>query len=204
MSRRRTRARQQSLLDEVARIVIAEGLNDYRRAKRKALRHLGLGAGHPLPSDEEVEAAVRARQDLFDEDRRRLLAAQRRVALAAMELFVDYHPHLVGPVLAGTAGEHDPVTLHLFADAPEEVEWFLHDRGIPFDLEERRLRLGKRGVVRLPMLVFVAGETLIQVVVLPTLALRQPPSLPHGDGRPLPRANLARLRRLLEDDQAGG
>jgi len=205
MSRRRTQGLQRRLVEEAARIVVEEGLNDYQRAKRKARRHLGLGADHPLPTHEDVEAAVLAHQRLFQgEAQRASLARQRRTAVAAMEMLAEFQPRLVGPVLSGAAAGHEAVTLHLFADTPETVEWFLHDRAIPFDLEERSLQWGKRGVERFPALCFVAGETPVELVVLPLGALRQPPS-PPGEARPLPRAGIARVRALLAEDapQAG-
>ncbi len=199
MSQRRSEDTLTRLLDEAARIVIEEGVNDYRRAKRKAARHLGLEDGYPLPPDEAVEAAVLAHRRVFPDAQRLSLRRQREVALGAMTLLESFQPRLVGPVLTGAAGAHEAVTLHLFTDSPEEVEWFLHDRAIPFEVEERRLSLGKRGVARLPVLCFMAGETPLELVVLPSQALRQPPSRP-GDTRPLPRLGLKGLRALLAEE----
>ena len=61
----RTRA---SICDTAARLIAEDGIGDYTQAKRKALRQLGLPDSTPMPSNAEIEAAVREWQAVFQDD----------------------------------------------------------------------------------------------------------------------------------------
>ncbi len=117
-----------------ARLMAEEGVNDFGLAKRKAVRQLGLPGNTPLPDNAEVEVALRAYQDLYQEEehpaRIRLL---RLIALETMELLRDFHPYLTGPVLEGTAGRYAGIDIMLFAESAKEVEIYLLNRGILFE-----------------------------------------------------------------------
>ena len=56
---------QQALIEEAARILVDQGLVDYRAAKEKAAARLGLDSQFPLPSNLQVHDAVVAYQRLF-------------------------------------------------------------------------------------------------------------------------------------------
>lgn len=122
-----------------ARMIAEDGV-DYATAKRKAAR-LVLGnnkvRGDVLPDNAQVEEEVRLYNALFFSDTQpaRLLHL-RQLAVRVMEELADFRPHLTGAALNGTAGEHSDVHLQLFADSPKEVEIFLMDRGIDFDVSE--------------------------------------------------------------------
>ena len=138
------RARQ-VLAQESARIIVEQGIEDYRLAKIKAAERLGLTDRGSLPGNREIEQAVAEYRMLFQgEDHENLLTTLRRVALSAMEFLSAYSPRLVGPVLAGTAGEHSVVNLHLFADSAEQVAFELHRAGIEYRPFERRYK-SRRG-----------------------------------------------------------
>ena len=68
MPRKRTngdeRARQM-LAQEAARIIVDQGIRDYRLAKIKAAERLGLGTRGSLPRNAEVERAVGEHLQLF-------------------------------------------------------------------------------------------------------------------------------------------
>ncbi|MCC7410794.1 MAG: hypothetical protein IT495_04065 [Gammaproteobacteria bacterium] len=180
-----------------ARLIAEEGVTSYRVARDKALRRLGIERGRDLPTPREIEAALVEHQRLFagaaHADR---VAALRRQAAEAMRVLADFSPRLVGRVLAGTAGEHARVTLHLFTDTAEEVGLFLFERAIPHRLGERRYRFGERDLRVYPTCSFLAGDTEVELVVFPAVELRQAPPSPL-DGRPMPRASLAEVESLL-------
>jgi hypothetical protein len=186
------------IAEEAARLVLDEGLEDFGLAKRKAAEHLGLGATRNLPRNVEVEAAVLERQSLFQtEEERAHVAYLRATALEAMRLFADYSPRLVGSALKGTAHAVQRITLHLFANAVEEVCFLLMDRRIPYDLGSRRLRFGGEPQ-ELPSVSFVADDVEIEAVVFSVDGIRQAPLSPV-DGRPMRRASLQDVEALLRE-----
>lgn len=119
-----------------ARLIAEEGL-DYARAKRKAALDLyGPGTRCSLPDNESVERELRRYLTTFEADALHdRLAALRSLALALMARLEHFEPHLVGAVLNGTATAHSDIHLHLFTDSAKEVELFLLDAGIAFDVD---------------------------------------------------------------------
>ena len=90
---------------EAARIIVEQGIRDYRVAKTKAAERLGVSTRGALPGNTEIEQAVSEHLLLFGGDAHAsLLRALREAALSAMRLLEPFSPRLVGPVLAGTAG----------------------------------------------------------------------------------------------------
>ncbi len=186
-----------SLIREAARIMAEEGVADYFFAKRKAAERLGAPDTRNLPGNREIQDALVEYQQVFgDAEREASLLALRRQAVEAMEFFSRFRPRLVGSVLAGTADAGSDVQLHLFADTPEAVALFLMERGIPYESGERRLRFGRDVWVTRPLFRFIAGETVVELVVFDEIGLREAPrSEVHG--RPMERASLAAVRELI-------
>jgi hypothetical protein len=140
-----------------ARLIAEDGL-DYAAAKRKAAVALGLERNRQaLPDNDLVESEVRRYLHTFeaDEHRQRLLALRRK-ALSLMQAMSRFDPHLVGAVLSGAATRHSDIHLHLFTDNPKEVEMFLLDRSIRFDVDEGQTRVG--GAVEVVQFVSVDRE----------------------------------------------
>lgn len=126
-----------------ARLIAEDGIADFALAKRKAARQLGAPDSQSVPNNREIETALKAHQKLFDADGHGVrLHAMREEALAVMETFADFHPHLSGSVLSGTAGRYASIELTLFTDSEKELELFLLNRSIPFEAAERRVNVG--------------------------------------------------------------
>ncbi len=120
--------------------MIAEDGADYSTAKRKAAKQILGGAksnGDFLPDNEQIEQEVRLYNELFltDSQPNRLLHL-RKLALRLMEDLAHFQPFLTGAVLNGTAGEHSDIYLQLFASSPKDVEIFLLNKNINFDVSE--------------------------------------------------------------------
>lgn len=178
------------------------GVGDFGLAKRKAAERYGVTEGSMLPKNVEIEAALAEYQRLFGGDSHvESLTAQRRAALAAMQLLAEFQPRLVGPVLAGTATEHASVQLHVFADSPEAVSFHLMDHGIGYEVTARRVRMSADRVLSQPVLCFEMDDHAIDAMVFPGDGIRQAPVSPV-DGRPMRRADLAQVEELLGRDQA--
>ena len=188
----------QSIAIEAARIMSEEHLTDFYKAKHKAAARLGAADTRNLPRNDEIERALVEYQRLFRADSQPAkLKALREIALHAMHLLARFKPRLVGAVLRGTADEHSEITLHVYADTPEEPALFLMEQHIPYQHVDKRLSLASGESATYPAYRFLAEETPLLLVVLPPIAARQA-FKSEVDGRPLQRANAEELRVLLE------
>jgi len=182
---------------EAARLMSESGLRDFRQAKLKAAERLGIFDEVSLPKNSEIEDALREHQRLFiGAHQTQTLRRLREVAREAMRFFARFEPRLVGAVLEGTADEHSAVCLHAYSDQPRDVEAFLHERGIPFEQQTRRLRLDRETARDFPVLLFSADDTAIDLTLVPYDLLRQAP-LDRINEKPMQRASLVALDALI-------
>ena len=115
--------------------MVDEGL-EYGLAKRRALKQLGLPARTALPSNEQVEDAVREHLALFCADTQPLeLQALRRLALLWMERLAQFRPYVGGAVWRGTATRLTDVYLQLFCDDSKSAEIALIDKGVDYEVQ---------------------------------------------------------------------
>lgn len=120
--------------------MIAEDGADYGTAKRKAIKQILGNAkvkGEILPDNAEIEEEVRIYNELFfgDTQPARLLHL-RKLALQMMQELASFNPYLTGAVLNGTAGEHSDIHLQLFAESAKDVEIFLLNKNVDFEVSE--------------------------------------------------------------------
>ena len=186
----------QKIVLEAARIMAEDGVRDYQSAKRKAAHRLNLPEDKNWPGNAEIEAALKQHLELFQKDSREVVHGLRADALEAMTLLRDFSPKLVGEVLSGAITRFPEVQLHLAAPAPEDLGLFLDGHGIPYVMEERRLRYNDARTVLVPVFRFVAGETKFALYVLSPEAIRELPVSPI-DGRPMHRASIREVEELL-------
>lgn len=199
-SRRNNRVRQE-VAAEAARIMATEGQRSFLAAKQKAARRMGLSPRISLPSNTEVEQALRQWQGLYGGDSHvSNLQELRQEALSAMQFLEPFRPRLVGPVLEGTADEHSRISLHVFVDDPDAVVRFLLDRSIPFEQETRRIRWHDGSHRDLEIVVLEAGGQAVELILMiGREALQAPPS--PVDGRAQRRMGPAELEKLLADQE---
>ncbi len=183
---------------EAARLVAEQGLRDFHLAKVKAANNLGLGESAPLPRNSEIEDALREHQRLFQSDSQpRQLARLRDAAIEAMDFLSTFEPRLVGAVLEGTADAYSAVCLHLFSDNPDEVAVFLGNHRIAFEQQERSLKMSAESTRVIPVFVFSAGDTTLDLSVFPLDGLRQAP-LDRISERPMQRAARNAVTNLIQ------
>jgi hypothetical protein len=193
------RARQM-LAQEAARLIVDQGIRDYRVAKTKAADRLGMGKRGSLPGNSEIEHAVNEHLLLFGgESHADHLREMREAAVSAMQLLEEFTPRLVGPVLSGIADENSAINLHVFADSPEAIATFLADRAISCRLYERRLK-SRRGRNVSPDTYagfeFKHDGEPIEATVFAIDGIRQAPISPI-DRKPIKRADLKAVKALL-------
>lgn len=189
--------------EQAARLLLAGEARDVSSARLKALKQWPQLDREHHPDHADIEQALAQRRRLFQSPgSRNVLGRKRRAALEAMRALQDYTPRLSGPVLDGTAVDSSPVELHLFADRGEDVSMTLTDQGIPHDLRDLALltRDGRR--LRVPVYLFEAGEDAFELLVFPYEEQRRPAPLDPAAGRPMARADLAAVQRLLESVSA--
>ncbi len=185
---------------EAARIIVDQGVRDYRLAKQKAVERLGVNGRGALPGNSEVEAAIADHLQIFGgEEHADMLRMMRTTALSAMELLADFSPRLVGPVLAGTADENSAVNLHIFTDSPEMVAMQIGDMGLRFKPYERRLKSRRGQVETYAGFEFRHQHESIQATVFPVDGIRQAPMSPI-DGKPMKRADVDAVQSLVQHD----
>ncbi|MDO9365027.1 MAG: hypothetical protein Q7T58_01590 [Methylotenera sp.] len=148
MSKENLQHLRQLVAQQAARMMAEDGISDFAYAKKKAGRQLGAIDNSILPSNAEVEEELKLYNALFLSDEQpENLRELRKKALFTMQLLEKFNPHLTGAVLDGTAGLLSETHIHLFADSIKEVEMFLLNQQIPFDVNEKSYRIlndGKR------------------------------------------------------------
>ncbi len=148
MAKENSQHLRQLIAQQAARMMAEDGVSDYAYAKKKAGRQLGVLENSILPSNAEIEEELKLYNMLFlSEEQPENLRDLRVNALFTMELLARFNPHLTGAVLDGTAGMLAETHIHLFADSVKDVEMFLLNQQIPFDVNEKSYRImndGKR------------------------------------------------------------
>lgn len=182
-----------------ARLVVEEGL-EYGPAKRRALKQLGAPARAELPSNDDLEDAVREYIELFCADTQPVeLQALRELALTWMERLAEFRPHLAGAVWHGTATRLSDIYLQLFCDDSKSAEIALIDHRI--DYEARTIQ-GFQGdsveALSLSSLCKPLNEMVgVHLMVHDHDDLRGALK-PDSKGR-VPRGDLAAVRRLVQE-----
>ena len=186
-----------TLAQEAARIIVDQGIQDYRIAKTKAAERLGMTARGSLPGNSEIEHAVSEHLQLFGrESHLDLLRVLREAAVSAMELLATFTPRLVGPVLHGTAAANSPVNLHVFSDSTELVAQTLQDSSVQYRIYERRIRTRRDRAESFSGFRFMCDNSSIEATVFPVIGMRQAPISPVN-GKPMQRADRQTVLELL-------
>jgi hypothetical protein len=193
------RARQM-LAQEAARIIVEQGVQDYRVAKTKAADRLGMAERGSLPGNGEIEAAVSEHLQIFGRERHfDLLQSLRHAALLAMDILAPFSPRLVGPVLHGTASASSVINLHVFSDTPELIAMRLDESRLSYKPYERRLKSRRDQLKTYAGFRFLQDDSSVEATVFPVDGMRQAP-ISSVDGRPMVRADKRAVLRLLGSD----
>ena len=187
----------QRIAYEAARLMAEEAIADHDQARRKAAARVGVPNTRLWPSNAEVQEALVQQQRLFQPAQPQALRILRERALEAMRAFARFRPRLVGPVLDGTADRTTRVTLQVFADTPDDVLHALLEQRIPWQERERQVRYAGGAKKAHPAFRFVAGGVAVELLVLPSLAQRNPPLSPLTE-RPERGAGIGQLEALLD------
>jgi hypothetical protein len=173
-----------------------DGIEDFGLAKRKAARQVGLSDTRQLPTNEEIEEALRLHRTLYEVNHDEHLASLRGCAVEIMDELASFNPRLTGSVLSGTAGPYADINLHLYTDDEKAVELRLIDTGRGYRTGQTRLYAGNEARL-VPSFTFEEDGVQIELLVLPAIDVRVPVKT-SIDGRPIERAKTSAVRGLLE------
>ncbi len=179
-----------------ARLMAEDGIEDYATAKRKAARQTGVPDTRQLPTNDEVDEALRMYQALYQSvEHPERLRALREQAVEAMNAFSRFNPYLTGSVLSGSAGKYADINLQLYTDSPKAVELFLIGQRIPY--RPGQIRLYIAGEARtVPIFTMEQSGTEVQLVVLDADDVRAAVKT-TPEGKPMERAKLSAVEALL-------
>lgn len=182
-----------------ARIMVADGVEDYFTAKRKAARQAGVPDTRQLPTNEEVDEALRVYQTLYvGETHHQRLRELREHALIVMQDLERFNPYLTGSVLSGNAGKYADIDLHLYTDGAKAVDVYLLDNDIPYRAGQVRLYVGSQ-LSTVPTYTLDDDGIEVQITVLCLDDLRHPVRT-TAEGKPIERARSAAVEALLSAD----
>ena len=120
-----------------AEVIMEEGITDYLFAKKKAAKYLGLLPSENLPSNQEIDDALKEYQNIFQEQvDSEIISKIKKEALNTMILFEDFNPHLTGQLLEGLIPKFPKIQINLFTDDIKEVEYTLLNNNIAFDIKD--------------------------------------------------------------------
>lgn len=186
-------------ITQLAARLIAEGIvTDFGDAKREAAARLGHAGRVPLPSNSELEAAVKSYLALFGgEEHAQLLAAMRESALALMRELADFEPRLTGAVASGLATEESDIVIQLHTDDEKSLEFMLMNQDIDFEAGTHRPHFRDWEGGDIPQLTFEWDGWPVRVLVYPLSLLRR--NLKGNDGRTIARLDIRALEALIAE-----
>ena len=182
-----------------ARLMAEDGIEDYAQAKRKAARQAGTPETRDLPTNDEIDLALKTYREIYHGgEQRDRLRALRGIAVRAMRELAQFNPYLTGSVLNGNAGKYADINLQVFTDNVKAVEHHLIDRGIPYRSAQARLYLGDEPLTA-PVYTVSDEDVEIEITVLTPRELRGAVRT-SPEGRPIERAKLQAVEEMLARD----
>ena len=180
---------------QAARLLAEDGITDFGAAKRKAARQLGCTESRNLPTNQEIEDALRRYQALYHaEAHRDRLKVLLCLARDCMHAFARFRPQLAGGLVTGNVGKNSGIQVLLYADSSKDVEMYLMNERLRFAQRETKLFVGG-ALCRLPAFAIEADEADVEFSVL---AIEHEKLSPRAaDGRSLPRATLGAVEALI-------
>ena len=122
-----------------ARLIAEEGILSVSLALQKAARQMGVTERACLPTELEVQSALKIQQALFHADSQpQECTSLRRTAVEVMRWLNGYSPRLVGSVLDGSANRFSQIQLEMVSDDAKQFEMFLLNADVQFEIRNCR------------------------------------------------------------------
>jgi hypothetical protein len=143
------------IANRAAEIIMEEGITDYQFAKRKAAKYLDYQSSDFLPSNDEIDSALKEYQKIYQADIDVSLIDKIKIeAIRVMELFKNFNPHLVGQLIDGLIPKYPVLQINLYTDNMKEIEYLLLNNKIEFDLKDKNIsekRTKKKSLRSIPI-----------------------------------------------------
>jgi hypothetical protein len=185
---------------EAARLMYGRQESEYYRAKLKAARRLcgGWVKPHDLPTNSEIRDQVQTFARLHEGDQRTKNLREMRIeALRLMRILRVFRPRLIGSTLTGHVRQGSDIDLHLFSDSLEAVTGSLDEEGMEYEVERKRVR--KHGDERIFTHVHIPDRFPFELTIYAS-NLSSFPFTSSITGKPIERASIAELEKLLETE----
>lgn len=199
-----TRADQgrQHLAYEIARLMWEYRIEDFRLAKDKAIRQLGLRQAD-LPDNREIARELTAYSALFAPEQARKQSTERiKVAWQLLTSLAAYQPRMTGLEAQAVDTPGAALQIHIFSDHPEQFDLELQSRGLDYELIDKRYRFGTDDYDTRPCYVFEVDGVTVRVTVFATSARSRIP-LSAVDGKPMKRYSLRELEVMAKYSESG-
>ena len=143
------------IANRAAEIIMEEGITDYHFAKKKASKYLGYQSSDFLPSNDEIDNALKEYQKIYQADIDASLVDKiKSEALMIMQLFKNFNPHLVGQLIDGLIPKYPVLQINLYTDNMKEIEYLLLNNNIEFNLKNKNIsekRTKKKSLRNIPI-----------------------------------------------------
>ncbi len=169
------------LIADVAKRVVEDRL-ELPTALRQVAQELGIRLKPGQPDAATMRAAIQDYRELFRPEQAKQLHENRRMAIEAMRQFDAFQPRLIGSLVNGD-GPVDVIRLLLTADTPEQVIMHLSDQRTPWRETEARMHYSGGRIEALPALRFQAGDSNVELIIMPPQQRSDPPRDPIGGGK---------------------
>jgi hypothetical protein len=144
------------IANRAAEIIMEDGITDYHFAKKKAAKYLGYQSSDFLPSNDEIDNALKEYQKIYQVNIDTSLVIKiKNEALLIMELFKNFNPHLLGQLIDGLIPKYPILQINLYTDNMKEIEYLLLNNNIEFNLKDTNIsekRTKKKSLRNIPII----------------------------------------------------
>ncbi|MFL2963902.1 MAG: hypothetical protein ACJZ13_00185 [Methylophilaceae bacterium] len=121
-----------------AEIIIEEGVSDYLYAKKKAAKYLNYNSYQILPSNNEIDEAIRDYQATFPSNNVADFIFYQDIAIKIMSELEPFNPLITGTLQEGRVTNNQKILINLFTDNFKEIEYFLLSNNHQFKTKDPR------------------------------------------------------------------
>ena len=193
---------QRRLALEAARLMVARIETEYLHAKERAILMLGLPYNTPFPTNKQIKEYIRklTRQQMGAEAMAGQVAQMRAIAEEIMSVLEDFDPFLIGSTLSAQIRDSSDIDLHVYCDHFLEVKERLISFGYQ-GVEEEVVENLKGRFVHLRWLEEREGRAYPVEITVHDWSQRGEVFYSSITKKPMKRADLAKLRRMLSSER---